>query len=693
MPSKHVPSKHAVWGLLIIIASLLVTMACGGDGSGEIEAPAATGQGLATATPVPAQLTIAPTSAPTTTADPAEQTTPSPAPTATRVAAATPAPTPTPVPAATPAPTLTPTPAPPVEMSSAEVYARVSPSVPFIETSAATGSGVLIEGGYVVTNYHVVWPYEAVWVVFPDGTELENVPVVGWDPMADLAVLGPVRVSAPPLELRDGEGMAVGSELLLVGYPAEVDLFPQPSITRGILSRFREWDRLGMTYFQTDAAIAGGQSGGALVNSKGEVIGISGLLFSEAGFGMVASSADVAPIVAQLIQGQDPSGLGYRRLPAGRGNFEFDIDLRNYWDTRTFVLDAAAGTILEAGIDGVGDGWFHVSDPFGTLLEVNDNYTGVERGTVELELDGIHFLQVEIATGGPSSFDLNSSIRLKSLDDPDDGRTIAVGETIAGSLDYYSDLDWYSIHLTEGETVTVSTDSLNVDTFLAIDFPGSRDNQIVEDDDSGGGLYEVNAELVYLAPKSGEYYIAVSDPTTSRSGGYYLSVEQARAGTETVVVPPSPQMVESRFGEMLVYESLNSGFSIQLPAAWVEGELADVTYYAYSPERGVFFILEEDVLSLGLGAISLTDYADIVESYVLDPDPTTKVVSRTTVRLHSGAAVERVEVEAAGELKGYRFIYLSDDDVAFNVGYLFPEEQFEANQELIDYSISTIRVD
>ena len=539
----------------------------------------------------------------------------------------------------------------------------------------------------------MVWPYEAVWVVFPDGTALENVPVVGWDPMADLAVLGPVRVSAPPLELRDGEGMAVGSELLLVGYPAEVDVFPQPSITRGILSRFREWDRLGMTYFQTDAAIAGGQSGGAMVNSKGDVVGISGLSFSEAGFGMVASSADVAPIVAQLIQGQDPSGLGHRRLPAGRGNFEFDIDLRNYWDARTFVLDAAAGTMLEAGIDGAGDGWFHVSDPFGTLLEVDDNYTGVERGTVELELDGIHFLQVEMASGDSSRFDLSSSVRLKSLNDPDDGRTIDVGETIAGSFDYFSDWDWYSIYLKEGETVKIFTDSLNVDTAIFVDFPDSLDNQIVGDDDSGGGLYGLNSELVYRAPKTGEYYIAITEATGENSGGYYLSVEQARAGTETVVVPPSPQMVESRFGAMRVYESSNSGFSIQLPAAWVEGELADVTYYVYSPEGGVFFILEEDVLSLGLGAISLTDYADIVESYVLDPDPTTKVVSRTTVRLHSGAAVERVEVEAAGELKGYRFIYLSDDDVAFNVGYLFPEEQFEANQELIDYSISTIRVD
>ena len=161
------------------------------------------------------------------------------------------------------------------------MYAQVSPSIPFIQTPTGTGSGVLIEGGYVVTNYHVVWPYETVRVVFPDDTVLQNVPVVGWDSMTDLAVLGPVNVSAQPLKLEDGESLAPGSELFLIGYPAEVDEFPEPTITRGILSRVREWERLGMTYLQTDAAIAGGQSGGALVNSLGEVMGISTFSFSE----------------------------------------------------------------------------------------------------------------------------------------------------------------------------------------------------------------------------------------------------------------------------------------------------------------------------------------------------------------------------------------------------------------------------
>ena len=296
-----------------------------------------------TATPRPTRV---PTNTPTLVPSPTATPTPTPVPanTPTLVPPPTATPTPTPVPTNTPkplpSPTATLTPTTVADMSSAEVYARVSPSIPFIETAVATGSGVLIEGGYVVTNYHVVWPYQAVWVVFPDGTELANVPVVGWDPMADLAVLGPVDVSAQPLKLQDGEDMAIGSELFLVGYPAEVDLFPEPSITRGILSRFREWERLGMTYFQTDAAIAGGQSGGALVNSRGEVVGISGLSFSEARFGLAASSADIAPIVGKLIQGEFTSGMGARWLPVGGGSFDFDIDLLNFWDARTFVLDA-----------------------------------------------------------------------------------------------------------------------------------------------------------------------------------------------------------------------------------------------------------------------------------------------------------------------------------------------------------------
>ena len=170
-----------------------------------------------------------------------------------------------------------------------------------MHTAEGSGSGILIEGGYILTNYHVVEPYRTVRVVFPNGAEFRNTPVVGWDSRADLAVLGPVDVLEHPLELTNGEDMDLGSELFLVGYPAEYELYPDATITRGILSRIREWEN-NITILQTDASIAGGQSGGALVDSRGKVIGISTYSYSEALFGWAISSNDIIPIVEGLIR-------------------------------------------------------------------------------------------------------------------------------------------------------------------------------------------------------------------------------------------------------------------------------------------------------------------------------------------------------------------------------------------------------
>lgn len=175
-----------------------------------------------------------------------------------------------------PAPTVT---SSPNRVSSAQqVYERVAPSVAFIVRRVGWpgGSGILIDGGYIITNYHVVEPYNVVArVVFPDGSELWNVPVLGWAPWADFALLGPVNVPAPPLTLRDGERLAPGTDLFLVGYPAEPELYPQPSITQGVLFRSYPESTTGLTVLRTDAATVGGQSGGAMVDARGQVVGVT----------------------------------------------------------------------------------------------------------------------------------------------------------------------------------------------------------------------------------------------------------------------------------------------------------------------------------------------------------------------------------------------------------------------------------
>ncbi len=104
----------------------------------------------------------------------------------------------------------------------------MSPSVVFIDTPSGTGSGFIIDGGFIVTNVHVTWPWDFVRVEFPDGSEYLDVEVISTDWLTDFAILEPLASDAPPIELIDGEDLPVGSEVYLIGYPAEIELVPQP---------------------------------------------------------------------------------------------------------------------------------------------------------------------------------------------------------------------------------------------------------------------------------------------------------------------------------------------------------------------------------------------------------------------------------------------------------------------------------
>ena len=554
----------------------------------------------------------------------------------------------------------------------------------FIETDLKRGSGVLIEGGYVLTNNHVVWPYDDVWVVLPDGTELEGVPVFNSDPLADLAVLGPIDVSAPSLTLSDGEDLAIGSDLYLVGYPAEMELFPQPTITSGILSRLREWERGGITYFQTDAAITGGQSGGVLVDAQANVIGISGFSFSGAAFGLVASAADIRPIVDWLVRGEGDAALGDRRLPPPGGLAQFDLTIPTFWDTRSFIIDEAPGTAVEIQMSGRADGTFWVFDSLGNgLANIDLGLSGVESASFTLEQPGPHFVHFSIASGDYGEFTITSNVGLTPIQDPDEGRRIEVGETVIGNLDSTADIDYFTIDLEAGETVYIEADSLNVDMQLGITFAGWTSNQLVFDDDSAGGMSGVNAGLVYRAIKSATHFIGLSDATSGGIGGYFLSVSEALPSEVPVEIPPS----------MVVYES-PAGFSVHVPADWAVVEVDPAVGQVFGATSALgenVFIIEEDVSALPLS--TLDEYTDFLETFGFEADPTVDVTSRTTVHGPGGVPVERFQLSLSGGIKmAYRYAYLSDTGIAFNLVYIFPAERFDSGKGLAEYSFNTLQV-
>ena len=618
---------------------------------------------------------------------------------------ASPALTLVPPPTRTPSPTPTPTavaPNPLEEMSAAQIYEKVSPSVAFVKTSTGTGTGFLIEGGYVVTNDHVVWPWEEARVVFPDGPEIVA-PVAAWDPMSDVALLGPVEAPVPPLELGDGEDLPIGSEVFLLGYPGESELSPTPTILSGILSHFRQWDSLGMTYLQTDVAVAGGQSGGPLLNSKGEVIGITTFRFTEANYALAASVSDLEPVLQQLIQGRDPSGVSNRSLWKGRPGKEFDGGLRNPWDSKLFLFDLTAGDSVEIEIACEKQVRFNVTDLGGNvLLDVDNGFGGMEQGSAVALMDGHHFLTVHTPAHSSACFELSADVPMVPFSDPDDGRRLKLPETIAGNIDYPGDRDWYSILLEEGELVRISADSLNMDTILHVDFPGSSVNQVLQDDDSGGGLFDTNSELVYRAPATGEYLVVVegySGWDVWNRGGYFLSVDRAPPGTEAATVPPDREEVDSPFGKMMIFESQLSDFSVQVPAGWVEASIdednPDLTFSATNvgakeKEIGFVGILEFD-LAESDERQTLGELADSLVDGFSEKGIATRREKISTLSGDPGVVLEfRQELEPDQFTSVWMMAAIQEERYAFVLFYIFPEGESQSRGALIEYSFSTV---
>ena len=405
----------------------------------------------------------------------------------------------------------------PETLTRPQIFENVSPAIAFIQTGNASGSGVLIEEGYLVTNAHVVWPFDAARVVFPDGTEFGQVPVKGWDLLTDLAVLGPIDAPAQPATLLDGENIPIGSDMYLIGYPGEVEASPQPSITQGILSRLREWEPGGITFFQTDATIAGGQSGGALVSAAGDVIGISGFRFTEGNFGLAASSADISPRIRQLIAGEGTAGLGERRLPLEGGVLRHELTLQSYGDA--YILNEPVGTAIEVELSGADEGGFRVFDAIGVELTDDKTYSF----SYVTRRNGPHFLIVSESVSG--KFTLISNRPLTRFDDPDDRSEMSVGQSLNGNIDFPGDIDFFSLRLKRKETVEIVARSLLANTYLAIWDPTAE--AWASDEDSGGGLFGEDARIIFQAPQTGEYDLFVADAARSAPGGYVISVNRA----------------------------------------------------------------------------------------------------------------------------------------------------------------------
>jgi Do/DeqQ family serine protease len=166
------------------------------------------------------------------------------------------------------------------------------------------GSGVIIsKDGYIVTNNHVIENADVISVKLNDGREFKG-RVIGADASTDLALVKIEGDDLPIIPVGDSEALKIGEWVLAVGNPFNMS----STVTAGIVSAKAR--TLGVynqgveSFIQTDAAINQGNSGGALVNARGELVGINAVLYSPtgaySGYGFAIPTSIMKKVVADL---------------------------------------------------------------------------------------------------------------------------------------------------------------------------------------------------------------------------------------------------------------------------------------------------------------------------------------------------------------------------------------------------------
>jgi Do/DeqQ family serine protease len=204
------------------------------------------------------------------------------------------------------------------------------------------GSGVIISSkGYILTNQHVVEAADEIEVALLDGKKFAA-KVVGSDPETDLAVLHVEAQNLPAITLGQAENLRVGDVVLAIGNPLGVG----QTVTMGIVSALH---RTGLrintfeNFIQTDAAINQGNSGGALIDASGNLVGINTAILSQSGGSIGIGFAIPVSTAKQVMEQLIASGAVTRGW-VGVELQEITPDLAD-----SFKLGTAAG-VLVAGV-------------------------------------------------------------------------------------------------------------------------------------------------------------------------------------------------------------------------------------------------------------------------------------------------------------------------------------------------------
>ncbi len=275
------------------------------------------------------------------------------------------------------------------------LFDDISPSVVRVsvitEDGGGSGSGFVIqEGGLILTNNHVVENAVSVSVILKDGTELQA-EVLGRDPSTDVALLRVAMRTLPPVGMGDSDKVRIGEQAIVIGSPFGFD----QSLTAGYISALGRMLQSGDDYgteidnvIQTDAAVNPGNSGGPLLNTEGEVIGITTAIFSTGGGFQGIGFA--VPINTAREVADELRDRGYVRRPfLGIAGLDLTPQLSHRLD-----LPVEAGILVQLVLEGsaaaeadVRPGDQEFETPFGTILLGGDVLVAINGESVSSMAD------------------------------------------------------------------------------------------------------------------------------------------------------------------------------------------------------------------------------------------------------------------------------------------------------------------
>ncbi len=436
------------------------------------------------------------------------------------------------------------------EDTNIRVYKQASPAVVSIQSRSGNGSGSIIDPkGLVLTNAHVVRGSTTVNVILSDKRQFRGV-VMASSRNPDLALirLEGVTTNLPTIQIASSNGIQVGQRAFAIGNP--FGRFAG-TLTTGIISRIDSDRKL----LQTDAALNPGNSGGPLLNSRAELVGVNTAIFTtnsaNSGIGLAIEADTVKQFIASARQG----AIANNTPTVTRSSNALNLDGNaiasvltasdntlpdgSYYKAYQFQGEAGQSVVIEMRGNGI-DPYLVLFDSTGRKIAEDDDGGGGKNARIAITLSntgGYTLYANSYEVGQAGSFTIAGTItgRLTNnftsqspIESTDDRRIILQKNGILGTQSRVfardgSLFDAFSFNGQAGQVVQIELVSSDFHPYLVLFAPDSRILQ-----ENNGLPSRKNASMTLELPFTGTYRTIVNAFAPNGKGAYKLIVKRVR---------------------------------------------------------------------------------------------------------------------------------------------------------------------